>query len=133
MVFCYLFICGGQRLVVMVNEFGSVGFDGDLICSCGFCFEEEVDGCLVELNNGCFCCMVQDDFLLMMEMLFEWVDCLDGIVVEISGFVLLWFLFQVLDWLVICSCVYVNGVVMLVDGEVLVVGSLVVDVEVLEW
>ena len=51
---------GGQRLAVMVNEFGSVGLDGDLIRSCGFCPEEEVDGRLVELNNGCLCCTVQD-------------------------------------------------------------------------
>ena len=49
----HLLTRGGQRLAVMVNEFGSVGLDGDLIRSCGFCPEEEVDGRLVELNNGC--------------------------------------------------------------------------------
>ena len=52
----HLLTHGGQRLAVMVNEFGSVGLDGDLIRSCGFCPEEEVDGRLVELNNGCLCC-----------------------------------------------------------------------------
>ena len=52
----HLLTRGGQRLAVMVNEFGSVGLDGDLIRSCGFCPEEEVDGRLVELNNGCLCC-----------------------------------------------------------------------------
>ena len=47
----------------MVNEFGSVGLDGDLIRSCGFCPDDELDCRLVELNNGCLCCTVQDDFL----------------------------------------------------------------------
>ena len=54
---------GEQRLAVMINEFGSVGLDGDLIRSCGFCSEEELEGRLVELTNGCLCCTVQEDFL----------------------------------------------------------------------
>ena len=48
----HLLTTSGQRLAVLVNEFGSVGLDGDLIRSCGFCPEEELDGRLVELNNG---------------------------------------------------------------------------------
>ena len=65
----HLLVNSGQRLAVMVNEFGTVGLDGDLIRSCGFCSEDEVDGRLVELNNGCLCCTVQDDFLPTMETL----------------------------------------------------------------
>ena len=42
----------GQRLAVMVNEFGSVGLDGDLIRSCGFCSEQEIEGRLIDLING---------------------------------------------------------------------------------
>ena len=128
----HLLTQGGQRLAVMVNEFGSVGLDGDLIRSCGFCPEEEVDGRLVELNNGCLCCTVQDDFLPTMEKLLERSDQLDGIVVETSGLALPRPLLQALDWPAIRSRVHVNGVVTLVDGEALSQGSPVADAEALE-
>ena len=128
----HLLTRGGQRLAVMVNEFGSVGLDGDLIRSCGFCPEEEVDGRLVELNNGCLCCTVQDDFLPTMETLLERADQLDGIVVETSGLALPRPLLQALDWPAIRSRVHVNGVVTLVDGEDLAAGSPVADAEALE-
>ena len=123
---------GGQRLAVMVNEFGSVGLDGDSIRSCGFCPEEDMDGRLVELNNGCLCCTVQDDFLPTLETLLERADQLDGIVVETSGLALPRPLLQALAWPAIRSRVHVNGVVTLVDGEALAVGSPVADAEALE-
>ena len=122
----------GQRLAVMVNEFGSVGLDGDLIRSCGFCPEEELEGRLVELNNGCLCCTVQDDFLPTMERLLERADSLDGIVVETSGLALPRPLLQALEWPAIRSRVHVNGVVTVVDGESLAAGSPVADPEALE-
>ncbi|AII49543.1 GTPase [Synechococcus sp. KORDI-52] len=128
----HLLTQGGQRLAVMVNEFGSVGLDGDLIRSCGFCPEEDVEGRLVELNNGCLCCTVQDDFLPTMEKLLERADQLDGIVVETSGLALPRPLLQALDWPAIRSRVHVNGVVTLVDGEALAEGSPVADAEALE-
>ena len=128
----HLLTRGGQRLAVMVNEFGSVGLDGDLIRSCGFCPEDELDGRLVELNNGCLCCTVQDDFLPTMETLLERADQLDGIVVETSGLALPRPLLQALDWPAIRSRVHVNGVVTLVDGEALAAGSPVADAEALE-
>ena len=128
----HLLTRGGQRLAVMVNEFGSVGLDGELIRSCGFCPEEDVDGRLVELNNGCLCCTVQDDFLPTMETLLERADQLDGIVVETSGLALPRPLLQALDWPAIRSRVHVNGVVTLVDGEALAAGSPVADAEALE-
>jgi cobalamin biosynthesis protein CobW len=128
----HLLINSGQRLAVMVNEFGSVGLDGDLIRSCGFCPEEEVENRLVELNNGCLCCTVQDDFLPTMEKLLERADQLDGIVVETSGLALPRPLLQALDWPEIRSRVHVNGVVTLVDGEALSAGSPVADLEALE-
>ena len=128
----HLLTRGGQRLAVMVNEFGSVGLDGDLIRSCGFCSEEDVEGRLVELNNGCLCCTVQDDFLPTMETLLERADQLDGIVVETSGLALPRPLLQALDWPAIRSRVHVNGVVTLVDGEALAAGSPVADADALE-
>ena len=53
---------GHQRLAVVVNEFGTVGLDGDLLKNCRLCPEDEVDERIVELNNGCLCCTVQEDF-----------------------------------------------------------------------
>ena len=128
----HLLTHSGQRLAVMVNEFGSVGLDGDLIRSCGFCPEDEVDGRLVELNNGCLCCTVQDDFLPTMQTLLKRAEDLDGIIVETSGLALPRPLLQALDWPEIRNRVHVNGVVTLVDGEALAAGSPVADIKALE-
>ena len=62
--------------------------DGDLIRSCGFCSEAELQGRLVELNNGCLCCTVQDDFLPTMEKLLDDSRIIDGIIIETSGLAL---------------------------------------------
>ncbi len=122
----------GQRLAVMVNEFGTVGLDGDLIRSCGFCPEEELEGRLVELNNGCLCCTVQDDFLPTMQTLLKRADTLDGIVVETSGLALPRPLLQALEWPEVRAQVVVNGVITVVDGEALSGGSPVGDPDALE-
>ena len=122
----------GLRLAVMVNEFGTVGLDGDLIRSCGFCPEEELEGRLVELNNGCLCCTVQDDFLPTMQTLLKRADNLDGIVVETSGLALPRPLLQALEWPEVRAQVVVNGVITVVDGEALEGGSPVGDPDALE-
>ena len=83
-----LLLSSGLRLAVLVNEFGEVGIDADLIRSCGFCPEEELEGRVVELANGCLCCTVQDEFLPTMQLLLERSDQLDGIVIETSGLAL---------------------------------------------
>lgn len=128
----HLLLHGGQRLAVLVNEFGEVGIDGDLLRSCGFCPEDELDGRLVELANGCLCCTVQDDFLPTMESLLERSDQLDGIVVETSGLALPEPLVAAFQWPAIRSRTRVNGVVTVVDGEALAGGSVVADAAALE-
>ena len=52
---------GGQRLAIIVNEFGDVGIDGEILKGCGddACPEDNI----VELANGCMCCTVADDFV----------------------------------------------------------------------
>ncbi len=125
----HLLQTSNQKLAVMVNEFGSVGLDGDLIRSCGFCPEEEVEGRLVELNNGCLCCTVQEDFLPTMEKLLQKIDRIDGIVIETSGLALPKPLLKAIEWPEIRSKVFVNGVVTLVDSQALVHGSPVADPE----
>ena len=128
----HLLAHSGQRLAVMVNEFGTVGLDGDLIRSCGFCPDEEIESRLVELNNGCLCCTVQDDFLPTMNMLLRRADTLDGIVVETSGLALPRPLLQALAWPEVRSRVVINGVITVVDGEALAAGSPVGDPDALE-
>jgi cobalamin biosynthesis protein CobW len=127
-----LLLESGQRLAVVVNEFGDVGIDGDLIAACGFCPEEERDGRLVELTNGCLCCTVQDDFLPTMERLLERADQLDGIVVETSGLALPAPLVAAFGWPEIRPRVRVQAVVTVVDGEALAAGHVVGDAEAVE-
>ena len=79
-----LLLSSGLRLAVLVNEFGEVGIDADLIRSCGFCPEEELDGRVVELANGCLCCTVQDEFLPTMQLLLERADQLDGMLAHFA-------------------------------------------------
>ncbi len=128
----HLLLNSGQRLAVLVNEFGEVGIDGDLIRSCGFCPDDELEGRLVELANGCLCCSVQDDFIPTMERLLERADQLDGIVVETSGLALPEPLVAAFGWPAIRTRTRVNGVVAVVDGEALAAGSVVADPEALE-
>jgi cobalamin biosynthesis protein CobW len=128
----HLLLNSGQRLAVLVNEFGEVGIDGALLRSCGFCPEEEIDSRLVELANGCLCCTVQDDFLPTIETLLARADGLDGIVVETSGLALPEPLIAALQWPAIRTRIRVNGVVAVVDGEALAAGSVVADPAALE-
>jgi cobalamin biosynthesis protein CobW len=122
----------GQRLAVLVNEFGEVGIDGDLLRSCGFCPEAEIEGRVLELANGCLCCTVQNDFLPTMQTLLERADQLDGILVETSGLALPEPLLAAFRWPEIRSRIWVNGVVTVVDGEALAQGALVADPAALE-
>ena len=123
----HLLLESGLRLAVLVNEFGEVGIDGDLLRSCGFCPEEELQGRLVELTNGCLCCTVQEDFIPTMETLLQRADQLDGIVVETSGLALPEPLVAAFGWPAIRSRTRVNGVVAVVDGEALAAGAVVAD------
>ncbi|MBM5800669.1 MAG: cobalamin biosynthesis protein CobW [Cyanobacteria bacterium K_DeepCast_35m_m2_023] len=128
----HLLLHSGQRLAVLVNEFGEVGIDGALLRACGFCPEDELDGRLVELANGCLCCTVQDDFLPTMERLLERADDLDGIVVETSGLALPEPLVAAFQWPAIRTRTRVHGVVTVVDGEALAHGHVVADAAALE-
>ncbi len=67
----------GQRLAVIVNEFGAAGIDGGLVLAP----EEQI----LELSNGCLCCSVRTDLLDTLETLLKRKDRLDGIVIETSG------------------------------------------------
>jgi len=67
----------GMRTAVLVNEFGEISIDAQLIVSS----EED----LVELNNGCICCTIRDDIAESVLRLMERSDKIDYLVVETTG------------------------------------------------
>ena len=111
---------GGRRLAVIVNEFGDVGIDGEILKSCGIesCPEDRI----VELSNGCICCTVADDFVPALKRLLDHPFPPDHIVIETSGLALPKPLVQAFNWPEIASRVTVDGVVAVVDGAAVAAG-----------
>ena len=67
----------GKRYAVIVNEFGEIGIDNDLIVGA----DEEV----FEMNNGCVCCTVRGDLIRVVQGLMKRKGSFDGIVIETTG------------------------------------------------
>ncbi|NJN20485.1 MAG: cobalamin biosynthesis protein CobW [Leptolyngbya sp. RL_3_1] len=126
----------GRRIAVLVNEFGEVGIDGELLKSCQVCDEAEDSAPsasnIVELTNGCLCCTVQEEFLPTMEILLQRRDSLDAIVIETSGLALPKPLVQAFRWPEIRTQATVDGVITVVDAAALAAGQLVGDLAALE-
>jgi cobalamin biosynthesis protein CobW len=133
----------GQRIAVLVNEFGEVGIDGDLLKSCQVCDEETGTGDgtvdtapavnnIVELTNGCLCCTVQEEFLPTMQELMQRRDEIDCIVIETSGLALPKPLVQAFRWPEIRTAATVDSVITVVDCDALASGRLVGDLDALE-
>ncbi len=123
----------GRRIAVLVNEFGEVGIDGDLIRSCQVCEEDDsLSNSIVELTNGCLCCTVQEEFLPTMQELLKRRDQIDCMVIETSGLALPKPLVQAFRWPEIRTGATVDGVLTVVDCEALARGALVGDLEALE-
>jgi cobalamin biosynthesis protein CobW len=127
----------GRRIAVLVNEFGEVGIDGDLLRSCQVCDAEESadnpgETNILELANGCLCCTVQEEFLPTMQALLKRRDQIDCIVIETSGLALPKPLVQAFRWPEIRTGATVDGVVTVVDGDALAQGHIVGDLEALE-
>src|SRR5262245_8584116 len=76
----------GRRIALIINEFGELGVDGELVKGCGIedCPEENI----VELANGCICCTVADDFLPTISALLDRPQPPEHIVIETSGLAL---------------------------------------------
>jgi cobalamin biosynthesis protein CobW len=104
----------GRRLAVIVNEFGDVGIDGDILKSCGI--ESCPEDAIVELANGCICCTVTDDFVPALKSLLDRPNPPEHIVIETSGLALPKPLVQAFNWPEIASRVTVDGVIAVVDG-----------------
>jgi cobalamin biosynthesis protein CobW len=102
---------GGRRLAVIVNEFGEMGIDGELIKAC--CANEED---VLELSNGCLCCTVQEEFLPVMLQLMERKDTIDHIIIETSGLALPKPLLHAFNWPELKPQITVDAVVTVVDA-----------------
>ncbi|MDT9193299.1 MAG: cobalamin biosynthesis protein CobW [Limnospira sp. PMC 1240.20] len=122
----------GRRIAVLVNEFGEVGIDGEILKSCQVCDEEETETNIIELANGCLCCTVQEEFLPTMQELLKRQDAIDSILIETSGLALPKPLVQAFRWPEIRTKATVDGVITVVDSEALANGQLVGDLEALE-
>jgi cobalamin biosynthesis protein CobW len=120
---------GGRRLAVIVNEFGDVGIDGEILKGCGdaACPEENI----VELANGCLCCTVADEFVPALDTILARAPKVEHIVIETSGLALPKPLVQAFHWPAIKSRVTVDGVVAVVDGAALANGRVAADLEAL--
>ena len=105
----------GKRLAVVVNEFGDVGVDGEILKSCAIpdCPEENI----MELANGCICCTVADDFIPTIEALMALEPRPEHIVIETSGLARPKPLLKAFDWPDIRSKITVDGVIALADAE----------------
>jgi cobalamin biosynthesis protein CobW len=119
----------GRRLAVIVNEFGDVGIDGEILKGCGdaACPEENI----VELANGCLCCTVADEFVPALDQILAREPAVEHIVIETSGLALPKPLVQAFHWPAIKSRVTVDGVVAVVDGAALAEGQVAADLEAL--
>ena len=110
----------GRRIALIVNEFGDIGVDGELLKGCGDALCREDD--LIELANGCICCTVAEDFIPTMEKLIGRTEPPDHIVIETSGLALPQPLLKAFGWPEIRARVTVDGVVTVVDGPALAAG-----------
>src|SRR5476651_2244451 len=111
---------GGRRIALLINEFGDVGVDGDILKSCSS--DDCPENAIIELPNGCICCTVADDFLPAMEKLLAMPGRFDHIVIETSGLALPKPLVKAFDWPGIRTRVTVDGVIAVVDGAAVAAG-----------
>ncbi|HUO55639.1 MAG TPA: cobalamin biosynthesis protein CobW [Rhodoblastus sp.] len=117
----------GRRLALVINEFGDVGVDGEILKNCG------VESCgaenIVELANGCLCCTVADDFLPAIEGMLAREPRPDHIVIETSGLALPKPLVKAFDWPEIRAKLTVDGVIAVVDAAAVAEGRFADDEE----
>ena len=116
-----------RRLALVINEFGDVGVDGEILRACGVenCPEENI----VELANGCLCCTVADDFIPAIEALLAHEKRPDHIIIETSGLALPKPLVKAFDWPAIRSKLTVDGVIAVIDGKAVAEGRFADDLD----
>jgi len=119
----------GRRIALIINEFGDIGIDRDVLLGCGdaTCGEDDI----VELANGCICCTVADDFVPTMQRLLARTPPPEHIVIETSGLALPKPLIKAFNWPEISTRVTVDGVVAVVDAAAVRDGLFAADPEAL--
>jgi len=110
----------GYRLAIIVNEFGELGIDRELLLGCGD--ETCTDDDIVELANGCLCCTVADDFLPTLTRLIDRPSPPDHILIETSGLALPKPLVQAFAWPEMRTATTVDGVLTVIDAAALAAG-----------
>jgi cobalamin biosynthesis protein CobW len=117
----------GRRLALIVNEFGDVGIDGDILKSCGAtsCAAENI----IELTNGCICCTVADDFAPAISALLAREPRPEHILIETSGLALPKPLVKAFDWPDLRNVLTVDGVIAVVDASAVAEGRFADDPE----
>jgi cobalamin biosynthesis protein CobW len=115
----------GRRLALVINEFGEIGVDGEILRGCGIPACTDAD--IVELANGCICCTVADDFLPTIEKLLNRAEPPDHIVIETSGLALPKPLVKAFNWPEVRTRVTVDGVIAVVDGPAAAAGLFAAD------
>src|SRR5665213_2071258 len=115
----------GRRLAILVNEFGDLGIDGDILRSCADsnCPEDAI----VELTNGCLCCTVADDFVPTIAALLARPQPPDHILIETSGLALPKPLLKAFEWPDLRSRITVDGVIAVADAEAVADGRFAPD------
>ena len=124
----HLLACAdGRRLAVVVNEFGELGIDRELLLGCGEagCGEDDI----VELANGCLCCTVAEDFLPTLTRLLDRAVPPEHILIETSGLALPKPLVQAFAWPEIRTRTTVDGVLTVIDGAAVAAGRFADDPE----
>lgn len=116
----------GKRIALIINEFGNLGVDGDIVKGCGdaACNDEDI----MELSNGCICCTVADEFIPTMQKLLDRENPPEHIVIETSGLALPQPLVRAFNWPEISTQVTVDGVVTVVDARAVVDGQFAANV-----
>ncbi|WP_299177575.1 cobalamin biosynthesis protein CobW [uncultured Neptuniibacter sp.] len=120
----------GKRIAVIVNEFGELDIDSDLLRSCPLDCEDESaaeggaqgEQGFYELANGCICCTVEEEFLPVMQQLVERRDDIDHILIETSGLALPKPLVQAFNWPGIKEYCTVDAVITVIDGPAVAAG-----------
>ncbi|WP_415906578.1 cobalamin biosynthesis protein CobW [Neptuniibacter sp. QD72_48] len=118
----------GKRIAVIVNEFGELDIDSDLLRSCPLDCEDESAATandqngFYELANGCICCTVEEEFLPVMQQLVERREDIDHILIETSGLALPKPLVQAFNWPGIKEYCTVDAVITVIDGPAVAAG-----------
>jgi len=116
---------GGRRIAFIINEFGDLGVDRELIRGCGV--ESCSDDDIVELTNGCICCTVADDFLPTITALLDRPLPPEHIVIETSGLALPKPLVKAFGWPEVRTRATVDGVIAVVDAAAVAAGRFATD------